>query len=670
MLIGRALWFVWAYQTAVPFFDFWYWIPDFERWQQGRLTLHGLAAPWVEHRIVTTRLLLIADGVLFRMRGVLPSAANLVLLAATGLMVHRLARRAGLPALFWIAWFLATCQIDNLVLPFQVQFALVFCCGTATLSLLALAAQGKRAALASTAAGVLHVAAIFSMANGVLLAPAGALLLLARRARAAAWLPWAALAAAGTLLFFRHYTGFGGDRMLGSPQLWQRLIYYGHTLGNALAALAPATALVGLSALAAFLALGPVCLRRDAAPGAAALWSVGAFAAASALMPALTFRAVAGPADAALVSRYGTVSLLFLGPVLALLLGAAPGRGAMPGAAAAVVLLALVNAPGQAPLVPLIRQSADLLANGVGATGPVQLDFYPDIDHVRPQLRFLQASGLSLFAPELRPPAPAMARIAAGAPGAPACLGAIDNLTPLDGRAARVTGWLAFPDKSRAEWVVARQGGTVLGAARPLAPRPDVVAAEHAAIDGFDTAFAAPDGASAPWRMFGLARSGAICALPGEARPSAVWVMPLSAIAAPAATGTPEGTMRLTADAAAPCLFCGAMQRHLVATPRGFGFAAPAAAPGESLAQPFATEGGAGGAVISFRMADGAAVAVTAGPSWSVPAWRAAVLPPQVLAAHPGAVHVDIAIPPGQVLHAGAPFTAAIPRDWSRLFPP
>ena len=153
-LILRSVAFVLWHYTPEAFFDFWFWVSDFQLWVEHHYTLHDLLkAHYGQHRIATTRLLLLLDSILFGMSGLSVVLTNLGLLAGVGSLLWWLARGDGvartrwaLPLLFWIALMVSVGQVENLIFPFQVQFAIVClaACGAALLLTQACSAPGWR----------------------------------------------------------------------------------------------------------------------------------------------------------------------------------------------------------------------------------------------------------------------------------------------------------------------------------------------------------------------------------------------------------------------------------------------------------------------------------------------------------------------------------------------
>jgi hypothetical protein len=166
----------------LPYFDQWMFIEnDYFRYLDGVYRWTDLFAHHNEHRILTTRLVLFADAILFQMRGVMPILfiyATLALVAAgVAALSADTMRRAGIVFLAVLGFAWSTYQWPNLASAFQVQMSLVH-----LFALVALAAVsgGSMAALCIAAAA--DFLAVFSLGSGVfLIFPLGLVAALSRR---------------------------------------------------------------------------------------------------------------------------------------------------------------------------------------------------------------------------------------------------------------------------------------------------------------------------------------------------------------------------------------------------------------------------------------------------------------------------------------------------------
>ncbi len=701
-----------AYQHFIGpvWLDSWHWVRDFQLWDQGRFTFHDLIKPYAEHRIVTTRLVFLLDALLFHMNGRLPVIVSMALFAAVGVMMARLARRGALegtawdvPPLFFVALACSVCQVSNIIFPFQVQFAFMLAgaCVAAVLLAAATEATGGRAAWLAAAAALSGVVSAFSMASGILLTPALLVLLALRRARALVWAAFAPLALLGVLLFFHHY-GTVHDYPKIPLLDWQitklRIQYVGNFYASALNAFPAIAAPAGWCALGLFLVAGFGLLRRTVAAGAplaagdAALLALGLFVAACGPAGTLTPRIYFGAA-ASLVSRYGTVSLLFAAVLIGLYLrwAARANRSArlasfgLPVAAAAILLV--MNVPFYdrvaGNLQGAIAADTQLLVNDVGIEGPAPEFFGGGIDDIRDSVALLRARRLNMFSAENGPPAALLARLGGvDANALPACRGAIDEAYAIDDSAFLVSGWATDEaGKHSATWIVPLDAqGAGLGSARVDVPRPDVGNALRMkrAAYGFSAGFRAGAGAfgdrdaPVPIRVTGWLPGAAqpLCRLPEPALIGPVLIEPMAKadLASPAdivfsADGFVAARVADPGGAPAWRAAPGAGGDRLA-----FDIKTPVPA-GRAIAVPFHTVSAASADHISFIMADGTRLdrAVPA-PWYTKPAWRAAVVTAALLARHGGVTRIEVVADAVGALIVRAPLQITRHPDWSRLF--
>lgn len=692
-LLLRSYLLVVRYRVGEAWFDLWYWVADAERWFDGTFTVHDLIKPHFEHRIATTRLFLLADTLFDDMRGRIPLVANFAFLAVMAGLVWRLTRGAParLPLLFWAAWFTALCQGQNLTTPFQLQFGIVICLAAAAASVLTggVPAQDSTngAIRRGIAGGGLTVLAQFSMGSGVVLAPALLPALVLRRARSAAWGSFLLMSGLGLLAFFHGYVRPHNDLRLTDPALlWPRLRFFGDCLASMFNAFPGAAHPLGLAGFAIWCAFALRALRawraRAAVTGAeAALLALGLFVILSAAAAASTNRVGFGP-HPALVSRYASMSLTFVASLLGLACWqgrrAGTRRALLLGATAGVLLVA-ADLPLYADMARLaqqpIRASADLQANNVAEEGPAPVLFLAPLAKVRPQIAFLHREKLNLFAPADRPPQKAMTAILAGG-ALPACLGSIDAVQKLDGRAAAVRGWAVAPDgRAPARWVVAAANGAILGAARQLQPRADLVAALNLpAAAGFETGFAAPAGPlGATMAMFGVLDDARVCRLP-DARITPPGSMPLSALHDPPALLAAAAAVAPTRQPPLPTGL-GALRAWRGGDATALDLDIPAAAlptpnHGQAIGLPYKPAHDGRPAVVTIARA-GVALRQPLLAWWGHDDWRLLLIRPEDL---PGAadadlaIHVDFGAPVTEPAWVAEPVRIAAPADWTRLY--
>ena len=177
--VGYAVYSLWLGVTLthpMPFGDQLVFVRDYFKYLHGTYAWSDLFSQHNEHRLVTTRIVLLADAMLFRMRGLLPIGVTYASLGTVALVGARLAAQPGLDRLaasglaLGLLW--STSQWLNLTWPFNVQFIFVhlsaFVCLVAlwqaiksgSLAWLALAVAADGIAVASLGSGLLLIAPI------------------------------------------------------------------------------------------------------------------------------------------------------------------------------------------------------------------------------------------------------------------------------------------------------------------------------------------------------------------------------------------------------------------------------------------------------------------------------------------------------------------------------
>jgi hypothetical protein len=203
----HSLWLGLTLAHPMPFGDQLVFVRDYFKYLDGTYAWADLFSQHNEHRLVTTRIVLFADAILFRMRGLLPIGVTYASLGMMALLGARLIAQPGLDRLaasglaLGLLW--STSQWLNLIWQFNVQFILVHLCVFVCLVALWRASEsGSRAwmALAVTADGM----AVASLGSGLLVI--GPALLLGLWLRA--WRPVAILAAFHALFVGLYFTGY------------------------------------------------------------------------------------------------------------------------------------------------------------------------------------------------------------------------------------------------------------------------------------------------------------------------------------------------------------------------------------------------------------------------------------------------------------------------------
>jgi hypothetical protein len=415
------MWLAVRLWRVLPFMDQWEAVPVYESWTTGqRSLLDLLVMQHNEHRLPLTRLAFLIDFAFFRARStlVLPllMAAHVVLGAALGLLATR-GREVGERALavaIGIAVMVSPLQIDNLALPFHLQWAT---CGLFSLAALYASARlsqpsANRVLLVPLAA-IFIFASVYSSANGVATALCAAAMAAAMPMPPIARLAIAAAAIVSISAFFVGYEFPPGHEPLHASLHSARDVErFFSTIAAMLGSFAQcwgltASIFAGVLGVCAWIGLGVVLVNRQRVPkefdaSSTAIWTLAAVALATAAMIAVG-RGASGP-EGALTSRYATWALLFwLSLIAAAYRTMLNKRWAKPAAlAAAVFLMASSFASGLKPLTES-RQRADLLAGMTaqlrsGIT-PMRLDLiYPDAATARARLELMRQQKLSIFA--------------------------------------------------------------------------------------------------------------------------------------------------------------------------------------------------------------------------------------------------------------------------------
>ncbi len=546
--------FILKYTSPTPYWDYWDWLTDFHAYAQGHYTLHDLFKPHNEHRIVTTRLLLFADAFWFHLTGWFVLAVNLICLAGIGgLLAHagrtsaNRAANATLPALVYVAWMWSTCQWFNLILPFEVQHALmcVFIVAAALLLVPATDPASRHKPIWAALAAIAFFLALFSVAGGLLALPWLLLLLLARRAPLRPAAVFAVLAAAASALFLWNYHPPHPPRMdVATFQDAGKLIEFACAyLGSAFYAVRGVPLIAGAAGMTLFAVLGAVIGRSTwrGAPQtgrAMALYAIcGVFVLTAA---AAAIARGKGGLAAALEPRYATVSLTFWAALLPLttdILLQATGpathrviKVTRPALALAIAGIAACSfnkryATAAESLNSNLASQAESTRRNV--TAPALFgDWYfgqqPAADRA-----LLQARHLAMFAPSAQPwPAPATAAALAHATPPSTCHALIDTAARLDATRFLLRAWAVSADNKHVANAIAllTPENTLLASLPATQWRADIPNGRHRKTRsrGVFTGFAYPEASAGPIEMRGIAlfegRPDKTCALPAVIR--------------------------------------------------------------------------------------------------------------------------------------------------------
>lgn len=402
-LIVQSALYVWGAHDLMLSGDEWSWIDDYRRILAGQYRWWNWFDFHNEHRIFTTRLALYADTRLCALSGAFALTLNLLLLAASGVALWHLTGPPGtrMPLVFYVAWMLSLCNYENLLNPFQIQFAFaVFFAIAATLATAAATGPHRHSAArpAWLAGGLLcFFLATFSLGGGMMIAP-GLLLLLYLRREKPALLAAAALAlTAIAALYLWHYptAPVPGQDPAGWRDLPRIPALVARFCGNVVqeAAFGLGTAAIAGAAWALAATLRARLRGATIPPRRAALLALAGFAVAIALVAARQ-RAWLGTAEA-LSPRYTVFTLVLLPCVAHLVLPARLRPWAAP------LALALLVRLHTAPLYTLAEHARhDMLlpikTALLAGRDPRKIDF-EDYPRRKPNIDFMREHKLNIF---------------------------------------------------------------------------------------------------------------------------------------------------------------------------------------------------------------------------------------------------------------------------------
>jgi hypothetical protein len=233
----HTLWLASTRSSSLPSADIWWFFLDYFKYVDGSYSFWHLFDRHNEHVIFFGRLALFADTIWFHASGKLVLVVTYLLLGATALMIAYLAARpvkwqVNVIALALLGIFGARIQMENLTLPFQLQFFLVHAFAVAFLIAFC---RGMTAGWRWYAvAAICDFGAVFSLGTGVLVGvSAVAVAVWKRRLRCLiGFLPFHAVLVA--VFASRIYAGPAPGHPL--PALGACAVYFFTFLGNFLAA--------------------------------------------------------------------------------------------------------------------------------------------------------------------------------------------------------------------------------------------------------------------------------------------------------------------------------------------------------------------------------------------------------------------------------------------------
>jgi hypothetical protein len=418
ILLATSLW------RVLPFWDQWDAVATYQAWTTGAQSFPDVFRPHNEHRLPLTQLGFLVDFAFFQGRAIFAHWLLLLVHVALGAAIGLVATRglaAGartLAVTAGIAFLVAPVQIDNLVWPFHLQWAASGLLALGAFFLTArLAEPMPPAARATTvvSAAAFTTLTVYSSANGLAAAPMVAVMALVLPIGRAARIVLVATAALSVASFFVGYTLPAGDpgfrvsldSLQGVLQFLAYVRAFLGSIGQFSYRILPVLGIVGLAIWAAA-ALALVWRLRNGAsfdPSTCALLMLAALAIATAAMSALG-RAGMSPQQA-LSARYATWSILFWASLAGALwrLADAAGRPRLKVATLGITawLLVLSYLSGRY-FVDYARSNAatiDMVTVELRAGRILPehlLRVHPGGEAIRPQVEFLRAHRLSVFA--------------------------------------------------------------------------------------------------------------------------------------------------------------------------------------------------------------------------------------------------------------------------------
>jgi hypothetical protein len=477
------------------FWDEWVFFGWYLAYLDGRLSFANYFDLWGDHRLFTTRLVLLLDATYFDLKSQMPIVVLYVVLLLIAVLIARLAfegergpaRIVGFAAALGMTWSIA--QWENLSFAFQVPHPFVHF--FALLAYLALARAltdgGRHRMLWLAAACVADFLGIYSLGPGMLIViPAIAMAIWLRRLDRFFWAFVTFHAAVLAVYFSDYFPPQYGRAPAGSGFAY--IEFFGNFLGSPFRSWWDSQLLIGLLGAVVFLAaagvLSYVALSRKIPVdrAAAVLLALAAFV----LLEALA--ATYGRVNYGVAPRYATASIIFVASLLAFfwritrgrrLVGSLMRAGLMP--LTAMVILGTNSAYYEAEWRQHIatRDKAGFaFVNGVfpeeqtEAIGPSMY---------LPSMKKIATMGLAQFSASAHDyQAPLNSIVDLEYDRLPACRHGIESVTSSGLEWSEVKGWAIHPTEPRGiDWILAfNENGRLVGYTKPLVFRADIAAAQ------------------------------------------------------------------------------------------------------------------------------------------------------------------------------------------------
>jgi hypothetical protein len=493
------------FHSPVPYGDVWWFVGDISQFRSHRIGLNFLWHQHSEHRIVLPRLILWMDLQFFRFRGVFTIFCSLLFQAGEALLLcfafwrvgkNDFASKLAYAALVFGMLFSAS-QIENFVLPFQVQFPLAFFTASVSIFLVLRHCGTPGGNWPAMILGlVAAVCGTLSLGSGLLVWPVLLLICFFERASLATF---GTATIVGVAMWMSYFIGYSSPSASGNQ--WVSLAHPVRIaaftvtlLGSALSSTPVRFAgILGVSSLS-IAAIGFALYVRARSDS---FWKLRAFFVYLALFIGATALLIAvgrlnyGLGEAAAI-RYRTPTLIFWASILGLgfswwngiagYIGRSLGTPIL-----AALFIAIVVVPAQRLTVEhFARLSKQMNDNSIALAFDATDKVYGELFSLRPDLvrryaPFLRENRLSIFADRLF--------TARGEPlttlfvgtSAQECSGSFEGLQPVEDTAKQkgtVFGWCWLRNESRgpATIVLADDRDAIVGLAQGMERRPDIAA--------------------------------------------------------------------------------------------------------------------------------------------------------------------------------------------------
>ncbi len=489
---------------AAPYGDVWWFVRDMSEFRSHLIGLDFLWRQHSEHRIVLPRLILWIDLHFFRFRGIFSIFCSFLFQAAEALLLCLTFWRVGkndpasklaYAALVFGMMFSAS-QIENFILPFQVQFPLAFFAASLSIFLILRHCETPSGNWMAMILGLFAaVCGTLSLASGLLIWPVLLLVCLFERASIRTLIT---VAIAGMAMWIFYFIGY-----LSPPDL------------NPLVSLTHPMAIAAFTFTFLASALNSTPSRFAGVLGLCSLF-VGAvgfllyvrarsdsfrklppyFVYLALFIVATAFLAALGRLNFGIgqaeVSRYRTPTLIFWASILGLLFSWRDGRAGDMGRSLgtpvlAALFLAFFIAPSQRPpLEQFARLSKQVNDAGMALAFDATDKAYAELfslkpDFVRAYAPFLKENHLSIFADRLFTAKGGLLTAFFVGNSPEECSGSFEGLKlPEDGSGQKGTvfgwGWLDSESRGVATVVIGDDRGVIVGLAHGMARRPDLAA--------------------------------------------------------------------------------------------------------------------------------------------------------------------------------------------------